>query len=194
MSLILARTILWAAVLAVLAIAAGIDLQRRIIPNEAVALVAAGGAILSLLSRPGSAPVSLLLCMLVFLALLVAAHLNALGAGDAKLVAAATLLVPPDRVAALLMAIALTGGLLSVVYLAAFHGLKHARAAKRHGTHTTSDGGRHPAGSFAQFRRAGTARMRAGYSVPYAVAVLGGVALYLASELYQCSSGIFCSL
>jgi prepilin peptidase CpaA len=114
-----------------------------------------------------------------------------LGAGDAKLIAATTLLVPPDRIGLLLLAIALAGGLLSGVYIAAFHGLKHARAVRRHGAQS---GGRHPAGSFAQFRRAGHARMRVGYSLPYALAVLAGVGFYLASEIYQCSSGISCSL
>lgn len=191
MSLVLARAVLWAAVLAVLAVAAGIDLRRRIIPNETVALIAAGGVALSLLSRPGSTLFSLSIGVIVLLALLVVAHFNVLGAGDAKLIAATTLLVPPDRVALLLMAIALAGGLLSGVYLAAFHGLEHARAARRHGARS---GSRHPAGSFAQLHRAGTARMRAGYSLPYALAVLGGVAFYLASELYQCSSGISCLL
>ncbi len=191
MSLILLRAMLWAAVLLVLAAAAGIDLRRRIIPNESVVLVAAGGVALSVLSRPGSIFFSLLICLVVLLALLVFAHFNVLGAGDAKLIAATTLLVPPDRIGLLLFAIALTGGLLSGVYLAAFYSLKHARAVRRHGARTS---GRHPAGSFAQFRRAGHARMRSGYSLPYALAVLAGVALYLASEIYQCSSGISCSL
>ena len=192
MNLLLARVILWSAVLVVLAVAAGIDMKRRIVPNETVALVAAGGVALGLLSRPGATMLlSLLLCLVVLLVLLVVAHFNMLGAGDAKLIAATTLLVPPDHIGLLLLAIALAGGLLSGVYLAAFHGLKHAGAVRRHGFQS---GGRHTAGSFAQFRRAGHARMRSGFTLPYAVAVLAGVALYLASEIYQCSSGISCSL
>jgi prepilin peptidase CpaA len=183
--------VLWAAVMLVLAAAAVIDLRRRIIPNETVVFVAACGVGLSVLSRPGSTLLSLLLCLLLLLLLLVCAHFNVLGAGDAKLIAAATLLVPPERIFLLLVTIALAGGLLSVVYLAAFRGLKHARAARHHGARS---GGSHPAGSFTQFRRAGHARMRAGYSVPYAVAVLGGVAFYLVSEIYQCSYGISCLL
>jgi len=191
MSFLLARAILWVAVMLVLAAAAGIDLKQRIIPNESVAFIVAGGVALGALSRPGSIALSLLFCAVVLLALLVCAHFNALGAGDAKLIAAATLLVPPDGIVLLLMAIALAGGLLSAIYLAAFHSLEHAHAAKRHGA---LSGRRHPAGSLAQLRRAGAARMRAGYSVPYALAVLAGVAFYLASELYQCSSGISCLL
>ena len=191
MMFLFVRAALWAALLLVLAIAAGIDLRRRIIPNEAVAFVAAGGVALSLLSRPGGVLLSLLLCVIVLLALLIFAHFDVLGAGDAKLIAAVTLLVPPGRIAELLLAIALAGGLLSGVYLAASHRLKHARAARRRGAHA---GQRHPHGSFVQFRAAGRARIRAGYSVPYGVAVLGGVVLYLASELYQCSSGTSCSL
>lgn len=191
MSLVLTRAILWAAVMLVLAAAAGVDLRRRIIPNETVVLIGAGGVALSVLSRPGSTLLSLLLCLVVLLTLLVFAHLNVLGAGDAKLIAAVTLLVPPERIVLLLVAIALAGGLLSGIYLAAFHGLKHARAAKRYGA---LSGRGLPTGSLAQFRRAGHARMRAGYSVPYALAVLGGVAFYLASEFYQCSSGISCLL
>jgi prepilin peptidase CpaA len=191
MSLLLTRAILWAAVMLVLAAAAGIDLKRRIIPNESVVLIAAGGVALSLLSRPGSTLLSLLICAVVLLALLVFSHLNVLGAGDAKLIAATTLLVPPDRTGLLLLAIALAGGLLSGIYLAAFHGLKYVRAVRHHGVQRSS---RHPTGSFAQFRRAGYARMRLGYSLPYALAILAGVGFYLASEIYQCSSGISCSL
>jgi prepilin peptidase CpaA len=187
----LAGVILWMAVLAVLAAAAVIDARRRIIPNESVVLIVAGGVALSALSRPDSILPSLLLGLIVLLTLLVVAHFNVLGAGDAKLIAASTLLVPPEHIVLLIMAIALAGGLLSGVYLAAFHSLKHAHAAKRHGARS---GLHHPAGSFAQFRRAGHARMRSGYSVPYALAVLGGVVFYLTSELYQCSSGISCSL
>ena len=183
MSLLLARAMLWMAVLLVLAAAAGIDLKRRIIPNESVLLVAAGGVALAALLRPGTMLIGLPLAFAVLLALLVAAHFNVLGAGDAKLIAAVTLLAPPDRVALLLMAIALSGGLVSGVYLVAFHLTKR-----------TGIVGRYATGSFANARRAGAARMRAGYSVPYAVAILAGVALYLASELYRCSSGISCSL
>lgn len=192
MSLLLLRTMLWAAVLLVLAAAAGIDLRRRIVPNESVMLVAAGGVAIGVLTRPGSTVLlSLLLCFVVLLMLLVFAHFNVLGAGDAKLIAAATLLVPPERIGLLLLAIALAGGLLSGAYLVAFQSLKHARAGRRHGAHL---GLRHAAGSFARSSRAGVARMRSGYSVPYALAVLAGVAFYLASELYQCSSGISCLL
>jgi prepilin peptidase CpaA len=156
MSLLLARAVLWVAVLAVLIIAAGIDLRRRIIPNKLVALVAAGGVIVGVLSRPSSILPSLLFGLIVLLALLVCAHFDVLGAGDAKLIAAATLMVPPEHVALLLIAIAVAGGVLSGVYLAAFRSLKA--------------------------------------TVPYALAVLGGVSFYVASELYQCSSGISCSL
>lgn len=191
MSFFFARAVLWAAVLLVLAAAAAVDLRRRIIPNETVALVAAGGIALGMLSWPGAVLLSLVFGVVVLLALLVCAHFNVLGAGDAKLIAAVTLLTPPEHITPLLMAIALAGGLLSGVYLAAFHGFKHARAARHHGAQS---GDRHPIGSFAQFRRAGYARMRSGYSVPYALAVLCGVVFYLVNGLYQCSSAISCSL
>ena len=190
MSLLLMRAILWAAVLTVLVAAAGIDLKRRIIPNESVALVAVGGVVLSVLSRPGSTWLSVLFSLVVLLALLVLAHFNVVGGGDAKLIAAATLLVPPDAIVLLLVAIALAGGLLSGVYLALYHGMKGPRVAKRHGAR----GVRPSTRAFAKFRRNEHARMRAGQSVPYGLAVLCGVAFYLASELYQCSSGISCLL
>ena len=190
MSFLLIRAILWAAVLTVLVAAAGIDLKRRIIPNETVALVAVGGVVLSVLSRPGSTWLSVLFSLIVLLALLVLAHFDVLGGGDAKLIAAATLLVPPDAIALLLVAIALAGGLLSGVYLAAYHGLKRARATEPNGARSV----RRSTGAFAKFRRNEHARMRAGQSVPYALAVLAGVAFYLASEIYQCSSGISCLL
>ena len=190
MCFLLARAILWAAVMLVLAAAAGIDLKRRIIPNESVALVAAGGVALSLLSRPGSTWLSLLFSLAVLLALLVAAHFDVLGGGDAKLIAAATLLVPPEGIVLLLGAIALAGGLLSGVYLVLHHAMKGPRLAKRH----VARGIRPSTGAFATFRRNEHARMRAGRSVPYALAVLAGVAFYLGSEIYQCSSGTSCLL
>ena len=190
MSILLIRATLWAAVLVVLVVAAGIDLKRRIIPNESVALVAAGGVALSVLSRPGSTWLSLLFSLAVLLALLVAAHFDVLGGGDAKLIAAATLLVPPEGIVLLLGVIALAGGVLSGVYLVLYHGMKGPRLAKRHGAR----GIRPSIGAFAKFRRNEHARMRAGRSVPYALAVLAGVAFYLASEIYQCSSGISCLL
>lgn len=190
MSLVLTRAILWAAVLLVLATAAGIDVRRRIIPNETVMFVAASGLALSVLSRPGSTLLSLLFCLVVLLALLVCAHFEVLGGGDAKLIAAVTLLVPPDGIVLLLVAIALAGGLLSGVYLALYHGMKGPRVGKRR----DARGIRPSTRAFAEFRRDEYARMRTGQSVPYGLAVLCGVAFYLASELYQCSSGISCLL
>jgi prepilin peptidase CpaA len=89
-----------------------------------------------------------------------------LGGGDAKLIAAVTLLVPPSRVTALLLIIAIGGGILSGIYLVA-----HAKA---HRASTPSPGETtHPA----VILRIATSR-----SIPYGVAIFGGAAFVGLSE------------
>ena len=110
MSLLLTRAILWAAVMSILTAAAAMDVHRRIIPNELVAVTAVGGLALGLLSRPGSIWLSLLIAMAVVVALAPFGRHNTIGGGDIKLIAAATLLVPPDRTAALLLYLSLSAG------------------------------------------------------------------------------------
>jgi prepilin peptidase CpaA len=183
MSFILIRTILWTAALCVLAGASVVDLRRRIIPNEASAFVAVTGIALNLMARSGGAWTTVALSLLVFLALALAAQLTIVGGGDVKMIAAVSLLVPPQGLPALLLAIALSGGLLSLVYLGLRSWLQTMRppGPSRHGP-------------FDRFLRRERARILASRTVPYSLAIFGGVVAYVMSELSQCSSAISCLL
>ena len=183
MSFILIRTILWTAALCVLAGASVVDVRRRIIPNEAVAFVALSGIALHLVARPGGAWVSLALSLGLFIALATAAQLALIGGGDAKMIAAVSLLVPPQGLATLLLAIALAGGVLSIVYLGlrAWLRARHSRPPSRRGP-------------FRRFLGRERARILASRTVPYCIAIFGGVVAYVISELPQCSSATSCLL
>ena len=187
MSLLLIRTALWAAILLVLIASARIDLRERIIRNEAVIFVAVCGIALGLASRPGSAWVSLLVSVVLLCGLWILANYDYLGGGDAKLIAAVTLLVPPDRIGLLLIEIALAGGVVSGAYLAAAHARKRVRNAVPVPVAC-------PTRMLNRLLCSEFARITDENSVPYALAVLGGVGFYVVSELYRCLFGTFCSL
>ena len=95
------------------------DVARRIIPNRFVLLVLASGITLRLLSAPSPFWLGLLGPIAVLLALGLLASHDLVGWGDAKLITAVSVAVPADRLLTLLLAIALAGGLLSCLYLAA---------------------------------------------------------------------------
>jgi prepilin peptidase CpaA len=184
MSLFLIQTMCWLASLIVLGASAGTDLKDRIIPNELVAALAAIGLAQGLASRPGLVWLSLLVAVGVFCGLGIFAHYKIIGGGDLKLMSAVTLLVPPDRVGLLLIEIALAGGLLSCFYLAARCWLKSQSAVAKA---APSEGG------FVRMIRMERARIAAGESMPYALAVFGGVGIYIARGLSQCFYATSCS-
>ncbi len=185
--ILIVRTALWVATLFVLAVSAGTDVRHQIVPNKAVIFVAAAGLGLSLVSRPESTWVSLLVSVVVLCGLGILAHSDFLGGGDAKLIAAVTLLVPPDRIEVLLLAIALAGGVLSAIYLVTYRALKPARLPQ--GKAPQLQGHRAD-----QLRQGERALFVADNSLPYGLAVFGGVSVYVASEFYQCLFATSCSL
>ncbi len=98
--------------------AAGFDVARRIIPNEAVAVVAGSGLVMRLLSPADYAIwISLAAALVVYLAFDLLSHLNVVGGGDVKLISALSLCVAADEVMPLLMWISLAGGALACAYL-----------------------------------------------------------------------------
>jgi prepilin peptidase CpaA len=175
--------VLWALALTALLASAWTDLKDRIIPNELAGVVAASGLCLCLLLRPEQTWISLVVVVLMLIGLGVAAHFGMLGGGDVKLISATTLLVPPDHVGYLMALIAMAGGLLSCVYLVLRYALRHSRAGK-----SSAEGGRDSMGSISNE----CARIAAGGPMPYALAILGGVAASFAGELPQCLSASFC--
>ncbi len=181
MVLVLANMVFWAASLIALVVSAAVDLKDRIIPNELVLVVAASGLALGFVSRPGQVGLSLLGAVVVFLGLGTLAHFKKIGGGDAKLIGATMLLVPPDCIVVLLVEIALAGGVLSVVYLAASHTLKRVPVCQ---VGVVSDP--RAASGFGRFLRRERARIAAGEAMPYALAVLGGVTGYVGNEVLRC--------
>lgn len=185
MSLVLVRAILWTAALCILAAATVVDLRRRIIPDEASIAIAVSGFALSLIVRPGSAWISLAAAFVLLVALGQAARFRLIGGGDAKLIAAVSLLVPPDRIGVLLLAIAFAGGFFSLIYLA----LRRVLRGRRRSPPLLAG-----LGAFGRFVRAEYARIRLACTVPYSLAVFAGVVAYVLSEYPQCSSETHCLL
>jgi prepilin peptidase CpaA len=170
---------LWAVALAALLASAYTDIKDRIIPNELAGLVAATALALSFVARPEQVWIGLLAAISVLLALGCLAHFGFIGGGDVKLISAAALLVPPSQIGELLLSIVLAGGALSCVYLIAHHVLKSRYAVDS----VPSGGGPKIGGPSPGLLSSECARIAAGGPVPYAVAILIGVAGFLARGL-----------
>jgi prepilin peptidase CpaA len=179
----------WPAAFILLGISARTDLKDRIIPNKLVVAVAAIGLAQALVARPGLVWLSLLVAAVVLCGLGILSHYKIIGGGDTKLISAVTFLVAPDRVGQLLIEIALAGGLLSCLYLAAHYGLKSQRASRSATLEVAP-----PESGHARMIETERVRIAAGDSLPYAMAVLGGVGIYIAREFFQCFYAMSCSL
>ncbi len=178
----------WTASLLALAGSAVTDLRKRIIPDEFSTLIAVCGLVMALRFGAGQAGIAVLAALCVFLFLGVLAHYNTIGGGDVKLIAATCLLVQPDRIPLLLAEIALAGGVLSGAYLAGGWLFRRWPRTRRE----PADAGQ--PGAFRKWLRRERSRMAKGYPVPYALAVLGGVAVHLIRELPSCFYATSCSL
>lgn len=185
------HAVLWATALAALLASAWTDLKIRIIPNELAGLVAICGLCLGLIFRPEQIWISLPAALLVLFGLGVLAHYNLMGGGDVKLISAATLLVPPAHIGQLLLFIALSGGLLSCAYIFARHALKRSGSAASSGSDAEAGGSSDDGEGWFSHE---CARIAAGGPMPYALAILGGVAATIAGELPQCLLANSCSL
>lgn len=174
MSIVLIRTVLWTIALCALVTASAVDVRRRIIPNQASAAVAATGFALCLIERPGTAWISLPIAATLVVALGSLSHFGLMGGGDVKLIAAVSLLVPPQGLGALLLEIALAGGVLSLAYI----GLRRVLGAR---PRPGPDGVR--AGPLGRLLRAERTRILTSRSVPYGLAILAGVLVHVLSEL-----------
>jgi prepilin peptidase CpaA len=114
-----ALSLLQGVAVASLALAAAVDLKRRIIPNGLVLCVIGAGGSLRLLEDGPTAWRSLGIALAVFVPLGVLAYHGAIGGGDAKMISATMLLVQPAQTLLLIAAIALAGGVLAVGYFIA---------------------------------------------------------------------------
>jgi prepilin peptidase CpaA len=189
--------------LACLSVAVATDVAGRIIPNRVVLLALACGIALRLLSLRSPLWLGLLGPVAVLLALGLLASRDLVGWGDAKLITAVSVAVPPDRLMTLLLAIALAGGLLSCLYLALRFLLRRGPAAayalpgpvastmpaRQEAVDGRArpghDGGRRPSpawlSAIPRVASRERARILAGEPLPYAVAICGGVLFTLAT-------------
>ncbi len=179
----------WLVSLVALFVCAANDLKHRIIPNRWVLLIAASGLALTLALRPEQVWISLLAAAMILVGLGVLAHFDLIGGGDVKLISALTLLVPPAQIGALLILIALAGGVLGCLYFAARYRLQSAASPQ-----VDRAGGSRPASRPQRLAARERARIAAGEPMPYALAVFGGLISYIARELPQCFSATSCSV
>ena len=144
---------------ALLILAAAHDLAARTVPNPVPILLALLGAVLQLAA--GHLPASLGAALAVFIAAAFCWRRGWLGGADAKLLGAVSLLVAPRLVPSLLLAIALAGGALALLYLALRRLVRKPRA-------------RRPASLAGRILRAEAWRIARRGSLPYAAAIAAG--------------------
>ena len=135
------------------------DAAARTIPNRIPICLAVIGLVLRGLHGEAIAGLGIAALLLAVLGLLWLRGF--IGGGDAKLISAAALLVPPSGVAALLLSIAIAGGGLALVYLALPYVVRRPLPGPRHGL-------------FARALKAEAWRLRRRGPLPYAVAIAGG--------------------
>jgi len=148
----------------VLLLAAAHDVVARTVPNGLAMTLAAIGVGLRALS--GGLGLGLLIGALVFCLAAFCWRRGWMGGGDAKLLAATAILVPPALALSFVTAVAMSGGLLAVCYLLARR-LVAPPAAQR------------PRGLFARALRVERWRIRRGGPLPYACAIAAGGLLVL---------------
>ncbi len=165
----MAPSSLIAALIASALVAAALhDIAARTIPNRLCLAVSLAGLLDRALA--GELAAGLTAMLLVFALLVVVWRLGALGGGDAKLLAACALVVPPGNVPAMLLATALAGGAIALAFLAA-RPLVASHVPPR------------PAGLPGRVLRAEAWRVRRGGPLPYAVAIAVGTLFTLFVEL-----------
>jgi Flp pilus assembly protein protease CpaA len=111
-----------------------------------------------------------------------------IGGGDAKLIAASMLLLPPQHDAQLMLNIALVGGLLSCFYLLVRIVLRRTAIAQ-----IGPPNGRATDPSIGCYGGE-LARIHAGEPIPYAVAILGGTVYSILTEAISCIYATSCLL
>ena len=179
-----ASLIFWPVAFAAMALAAFSDLKYRLIPNFLVLVVLCAALGLRVDGGLSAAGLSLVATVIVTGVVYVIADRGYMGWGDAKMIAAASLLVPPGDVHMLMFCIVFAGGILSCVYVL-------ARMALR----------RYPWGCLAtatlplspgDLVRAEMARIVAQVSMPYGLAIWGGTSIWLMHRMIRCSFATYC--
>ncbi|MBV9756575.1 MAG: prepilin peptidase [Alphaproteobacteria bacterium] len=151
--------VLLAAAVFVLLLAGASDLAARKVPNALPLALAAIG--IALQAEAGDLAAALKAAFAVFVAGYFCWGRGWFGGGDVKLLAAAALLVAPDRVPGLILCIAVAGGALALLYLLLQRVLPAPRAALR-------------ASLWARVLRIEQWRIRRRGPLPYASAIVAG--------------------
>jgi prepilin peptidase CpaA len=149
---------------AALLLAAIYDLAIRIVPNGLSAIIAVAGVGLNTLD--GQLLPALFGGFLVFTGAWQCWRRGWIGGGDVKLLAACTLLVPPTTVPELILGTAISGGVLALLYLVLERLLSASPSPP-------------PTGRLRRLWRAERRRIIRRLSLPYACAIVAGVALTL---------------
>ena len=135
------------------------DVMARTVPNGLAGALAAVG--LGAQLAGGTALLGVPVALAVFVAAALAWRRGLMGGGDVKLLGAAALLVPPMLVPTLLVAMALSGGVLGLFYLVARRRMPRPSGAR-------------PPGLLPRAWRIERWRLRRGGPLPYAVAIASG--------------------
>ena len=163
--------VLWFIALVALVVASVHDVRDRLIPNTLVLIVLGVAIGTRIGGGVAAAGLSILATAIVAALAYFLADRDYIGWGDAKMIAAASLLVPPSVVVPLLFDIAIAGGLLGCLYVLARLLLTQAPSVGQ-ATHPSK---------FGKFVRTEMARIAAHEPMPYGVAILGGVSYCILS-------------
>ncbi len=143
------------------------DIAFRRIPNGIAVLVALVGMLRQGVAGGAVLAVAMALATVVLLGTVILWQRGVIGGGDVKLLAAASLLVPPASLPAQLLAVALAGGCLAVVHIVLRALLRHRPADHRR------------RGLPHRLLRREARRIRTGAPLPYGVAIALGTAAIL---------------
>ena len=151
------------------------DIVARTVPNWVAGLLALTGLGARIMSN--NMLTGLAAAVLVFAIAAICWRRGWLGGGDVKLMAAATLAVPPGHIGAFIVAMSVSGSILAVFYLAAG---RIARAARLDGVaRPVGEAPSRPTGFLARATRVELWRLRRGGPLPYACAIAAGFLIVL---------------
>ncbi len=166
-----------------LAVAAWRDIAARIIPDEICAAVALLGIVIRLTEGLPALAATLVATLALFLLLLPLAMYGLMGGGDLKLATAIALGLPPIGSYQFVVATALAGGVLALVYIL-FARIQRSVASARGGPAAgIALAARHDASLLRRVLAAEAWRLRRRGPLPYGVAIAAGGALVLFRSL-----------
>ena len=154
------------AILVLLMLAAWRDIATRTIPDAISFMIVVGGTLTRIINGPSALALSAGTALALFVVLLLAHARGYIGGGDVKIMTALAVGLSPVDSYRFVVATAVAGGLLAVVYIVLSHKTRNMRGTKR-----TSLLGRIAEVEFWRIRRHGP--------LPYGVAIAAGGAFVL---------------